>query len=439
MDAAVAIADASDIVAVVERARALLDEGDVMAARMLAAGAYDQAKAAAGFASRFGAAEKLVGKARRLQADALLIEARAKVRLADEYDAAQASGEVGQRTGRPRKVVEGADDIRPPTAAEVGLSRQEIHEARKLRDAEREAPGIVEQAIAARLAAGLEPSRASLRTNIGTKSATREERGNNLYETPVEAMRALLALERFHAAPGIYEPACGRGAILRPLEEAGYDVAISDLVDYGTSTMHGECQGVFDFLGSEVSTGRDIVTNPPYGEALNAFVAHALRVHRPRRMALLLNLNFLCGFDDPARRFAMDEHPPARVHVFTRRLPMMHRDGWAGPQASSSMNTAWFVWEQDWRGHYAGPTTLNRVDWQLYQDRPALPPLTRAAPQSARPGPDDLVDRLIDAEAARVVAHQSARKPAGKRAADKGDKRGGIPAGGPAFSREKPS
>jgi hypothetical protein len=56
-------------------------------------------------------------------------------------------------------------------------------------------------------------------------------------------------------------------------------------------------------------------------------VAHALRVHRPRKMALLLNLNFVCGFDDPERRFAIDANPPSRIHVFTRRLPMMRRLG----------------------------------------------------------------------------------------------------------------
>lgn len=402
--------DASGLAQTVERARALLDDGDVIAARMLAAGAYDQAKAAAGYAERFKAGERLIGKARQLQADALLIEARAKVRLADDYDAAQEAGEV-RKPGQRGKAVADDDRISPATVSEIGLSKQEIHEARKLRDAERDAPGIVQRAIEARLAAGLEPSRASLRANIGTKSATKEERGNNLYETPVEAMRALLALERFHAAPGILEPACGRGAILRPLEDAGYDVAISDLVDYGTATRDGECQQIADFLASE-STGRDIVTNPPYGDVLNAFVAHALRVHRPRKMALLLNLNFLCGFDDPNRCFAMDENPPARVHVFSRRLPMMHRDGWDGPQASSSMNTAWFVWEIDRHGRYGGPATLNRVDWKDFQDRPPLPPIVRAPRRETNL---DLVDALIEAEAARAVGREMARAVASRR------------------------
>ncbi|MHB2265016.1 SAM-dependent methyltransferase [Aliihoeflea sp. PC F10.4] len=379
MNAPVAISDASDIAAVVMRARALLDDGDVIAARLLAVGAYDQAKAAAGFADRFGAAERLVEKARRLQGDALLIESRAKMRIADEYDAAQERGDV-RKPGQRGKAVADDDSISPAKSEDIGLSRQEIHEARKLRDAERGAPGIVERAIQARLEAGLEPTRASLKANIGTKSGTKEERGDNFYETPVEATRALLALESFGLE--IWEPACGKGAISRVLEDAGYEVFLSDLIDRETTDRLGEMQRIGDFRqidrAGAVAVGMDhrcdIVTNPPYGEALNSFVAHALREHRPRKMALLLNLNFLCGFEDPERCFAMDENPPARVHVFTRRLPMMHRDGWEGSKVSSSMNTAWFVWELDADGRYSGPTTINRVDWKELQDVPAREP-----------------------------------------------------------------
>lgn len=403
MNPLAAIADVSGLDVVVERARSLLDDGDVMAARMLAAGAYEQAKAAASYAQRFGAAERLVGKARRLQADALMIEVQAKVRLADEYDAAQAAGAVAGHGGN-RKIKIPDEKLEPATVRDLGLTPKEIHEARKLRDAERDAPGIVERAIQARLEAGLEPSRASLRANIGTKTATREERGHNLYETPAEAMRTLLALERFSLR--VLEPACGKGAIMRPLEDAGYEVSISDLIDYGTAIRHGECQQVADFLQTTQPAGMDIVTNPPYGDVLNAFVAHALRVHRPRKMALLLNLNFLCGFEDPDRCFAMDENPPARVHVFSRRLPMMHRDGWEGPHASSSMNTAWFVWELDRHGRYSGPTTINRVDWKDFEAREPLPPLVRPAKPAAH---DDLIDKLIEAEAARVASGRIAK------------------------------
>ncbi|MEY9098869.1 hypothetical protein ABIA24_001778 [Sinorhizobium fredii] len=348
--------DASDLLATVERARRLLDDGDVIAARMLASVAYDQAKLAAQYGERFKAAEKLVGKARQLQGDALLIEARAKIQLAREWDAATEAGQTLK--GRPKSV----PNENAFTAADAGLSRKEIHEARKLAAAEARAPGIVERAIQARLEAGLEPSKANLRAAVGTSSAPKEDRGDNLYQTPPEAMHTLLALEQFGSL--ILEPACGRAACSRPLEEAGYTVSLADLVDYGTADRFGEVQRVEDFLTSEALDGQpDIVTNPPYGALLNRFVAHALRVHRPRKMALLLNLNFLCGFDDDDRNFAMDENPPSRVIVFKRRLPMMHRDGWDGPEATSRMNTAWFIWELNEAGEYAGPTEIRRVDW----------------------------------------------------------------------------
>jgi hypothetical protein len=354
-------ADASGLVQVVDRARKLLDEGDAMAARLLASAAYDEAKAGAQFAARVGAKDRLVQKARRLQAEALLIEARAKILLAQEWDRAVADGKTLK--GRPKSV----PDENAFTAEEAGLTRKEIHEARKLADAERKAPGLVERAIQARVAAGLEPSRANLRAAVGTATATKEERGQNLYETPPEAMHTLLALETFTAT--VWEPSCGKGAIARMLEAASYGVVLSDLVDYGTADSFGEVQRQVDFLTTEGDPGGassyDIVTNPPYGQVLNAYVAHALRVHKPRKMALLLNLNFVCGFDDEDRNFAMDGNPPARIYVFTRRLPMMHRDGWDGPESSSRMNTAWFVWELQEDGTYGrSGSRLIRVDWK---------------------------------------------------------------------------
>lgn len=78
----------------------------------------------------------------RAQAHALSIRARAEMRLAEEYDTAQDRGEVGQRTGRPQKDVVDDNDFRPATAADLGLRRDEIHEARRMREAEQESPGF---------------------------------------------------------------------------------------------------------------------------------------------------------------------------------------------------------------------------------------------------------------------------------------------------------
>jgi hypothetical protein len=50
----------------------------------------------------------------------------------------------------------------------------------------------------------------------------------------------------------------------------------------------------------------------------------------------------------------------ARVHVFRKRLPMMHRLGWEGRKANSGMAFAWFVWDRDHRG----PTSVDRISWE---------------------------------------------------------------------------
>jgi ParB-like chromosome segregation protein Spo0J len=212
----------------------------------------------------------------------------------------------------------------------------------------------------------IQPQRENLRAAVGTASATKEERGANLYETPPEAMFALMALEVFSAT--ILEPACGRGAIVRMLEQFNYEVVLADLLDYGTADKHGRRQAVQDFMTSQPPEigSYDIVTNPPYGSSMNAFIAHALRAYRPRKMALLLNWNAYSGFADEDRNFVLDACPPARIYQFKRRLPMMHRDGWDGNIASSRMNTAWFVWEMQEDGTYGYQTIVRRVDWQDY-------------------------------------------------------------------------
>jgi hypothetical protein len=132
---------------------------EVLDARDLAAAAYDAAKSAARFAKAKGAHDELIAKAHRAQADALEIEALAKRRLADEYDAAQERGEVAT-VGKPVNVPDGNNK---PTTADIGLSRKDIHEARQIRDAEEAHPGIVHETIEAAIESGEEPTRAALR------------------------------------------------------------------------------------------------------------------------------------------------------------------------------------------------------------------------------------------------------------------------------------
>lgn len=178
------------------------------------------------------------------------------------------------------------------------------------------------------------------------------ERGDDLYQTPSVAVRALIGVERLPAV--IWEPACGPGAIVAVLRAGGHSVIATDLVDYG---CEGQASGR-DFLMERTAPPgcSCIVSNPPFKNA-GEFVAKALDL--VPRVYMLLRLAFL---ESERRRSILDTGHLARVHVFRKRLPQMHRDGYEGKKASSGMAFAWFCWDRDHKGF----TALNRVSWEDY-------------------------------------------------------------------------
>lgn len=200
---------------------------------------------------------------------------------------------------------------------------------------------------------------ASLKT--GSKRGTNDERGADLYETPYQATRALLASEGL-LPKVIWEPACGPGAIARELRLFGHVVMATDLHDYHSKDQ--DLAGVDFLLPKEMAPAVctagniGIVTNPPYKHA-QQFVERALE--HASRVYMLLRLAFL---ESVRRNGILDGGHLARVWVFRDRLPMMHRAGWEGPKASSAMAFAWFVWDT----RHQGPPTLHRVSWRDYDE-----------------------------------------------------------------------
>jgi hypothetical protein len=177
---------------------------------------------------------------------------------------------------------------------------------------------------------------------------TYAERGLDLYETPPAATAALLRVERLPHR--IWEPAAGRGAIARVLRDHGHAVIASDIYDYGNLHFVG------DFLAQkQMPAGCTcILTNPPY-QIAEPFVAHALEL--APLVIMLLRLAFL---ESERRCNILEGRGLARVHVFRKRLPMMHRAGWEGRKANSGMAFAWFVFDRS----DTGPTTIDRISWE---------------------------------------------------------------------------
>lgn len=156
----------------ITKATAALDaarnSAEVLEARDMARVAYDAAKSVARIAKAKQAHDTLLVEVHRSQAHALAIRARAEMRLAEEYDAAQERGEVAKPGGDRGNQHTGGKLLDPKFASpkDLGMRDQEIHEARKLRDAERDEPGVVQRTINDMVESGEEPTSAALRRKI---------------------------------------------------------------------------------------------------------------------------------------------------------------------------------------------------------------------------------------------------------------------------------
>jgi len=154
----------------------------------------------------------------------------------------------------------------------------------------------------------------------------------DFYETPPLATLSLVESYFLDRRISIWEPACGYGAISEVLRNLGFTVVSSDIQAHG----YGKVADVFAVTEPFMGT---IVTNPPYSIATE-FVDHCCNL--APRCAFLLRLAFLEG---QKRKLLFQKHKLARVLVFSKRLPRMHRIGYDGPKTSSTIAFAWFCFD----------------------------------------------------------------------------------------------
>lgn len=160
---------------------------------------------------------------------------------------------------------------------------------------------------------------------------------DDFYPTPPKATLGLLSVERFRG--GIWEPACGDGAISKVLHAAGYEVLSTDLIERGYG------QSGVDFLLDYTTIADNIVTNPPFKLA-EEFVRHALARSR-RKVAMLCRLAWLEG---AARKKLFEASPLARVWVFSKRVPMLRNGDQMMAGGGGMIAFAWFVWDRNHDG-----------------------------------------------------------------------------------------
>jgi hypothetical protein len=185
--------------------------------------------------------------------------------------------------------------------------------------------------------------RATAERALGLARDPEMRQKDDFYPTPREGIEPLLNVETFDGP--IWEPACGDGAISRVLEEYGYEVVSSDLVDRG----YGEART--DFLLCFNARAPNLVTNPPF--KLNyEFMRRAVYL-TTGKVALLMRLACLEGSE---RGKFYRKSPLARIWVFSSRLSM-HRDGVPTSDIGGMIGFAWFVWEHG----YVGKPTIGWI------------------------------------------------------------------------------
>lgn len=196
----------------------------------------------------------------------------------------------------------------------------------------------------------------SIYKTLGASNHTEEEREqNDFYATEPKATELLLELEEF--SPIVWECACGGGDMSKVLEEAGYNVISTDLIDRGYG------KGGVDFLATEEKNlALDIVTNPPYKFA-SQFVEKALDiVGEGHKVAMFLKLTFL---ESAERRELFKQYPAKKIWVASSRLlcgkngDFYQRDKDGNikydtngnpKKLSSAACYAWFIWEKGYHG-----------------------------------------------------------------------------------------
>lgn len=169
---------------------------------------------------------------------------------------------------------------------------------------------------------------------LGANLGQAEREKHDFYATDPDAVRKLLEVEKFNT--NIWEPCAGQGHIGKTLEEYGYKVKATDLIDRGYG------QDGISLLDCEEKFNGDIVTNPPYKDA-QKFVEKMLDlVNDGSKVACLLKIQFL---ESQSRQKLFKKHPPKYVYIFSKRTNCA-KNGRFDLYTSSAVCYAWFVWEK---------------------------------------------------------------------------------------------
>lgn len=152
-------------------------------------------------------------------------------------------------------------------------------------------------------------------------------------------MEKLLKYETFDK--NVWECCCGQGHLSKVLEDYGYDVKSTDLIDRGYGI------GDIDFLKTNEKFDGDIITNPPYKLA-KEFVVKALdTITDGHKVCFLLRIQFLESVDRYTNLFS--KYPPKYIYIPAKRINCA-RNGEFDKYTGSVVCFIWIIWEKGYKG-----------------------------------------------------------------------------------------
>lgn len=168
---------------------------------------------------------------------------------------------------------------------------------------------------------------------------------NDYYATDPIAIDVLLnegnMRTEFHQ--NIWECACGQGHLSERLKKYGYNVWSTDKINRG----YGD--GCLDFLTYNEIWNGDIITNPPYKNALE-FINHSLDIiPEGFYTAMFLKLQFLEG---KTRKQLFSDNPLKYLFVSSSRIMCAKNAEFERmkQEGGSAIAYGWFVWQKGFKG-----------------------------------------------------------------------------------------
>ena len=185
--------------------------------------------------------------------------------------------------------------------------------------------------------------RTATHLNIGTRVCVTEPRQQeDFYATDPATLTALM--NSVVPKGKIYECCCGQGHLANRLEEMGYNVVATDLIDRGCGI------GGVDFMKlNKLPSGvHTICTNPPYGISTD-FICHALDIMQDGdEMYLFLKTLYTEGKERYTRIFT--PNPPYKIIQFVSRQSCA-KDGNFDSYNAKLTAYAWFCWRKGYKGN----------------------------------------------------------------------------------------